>query len=71
MPIMYRGRVTRFNEQRITKMSTGELILYEAELWDWMDKTKGAATIARQLNMIHREIEWRSMDKDWRNAAHS
>jgi hypothetical protein len=71
MPIMYRRRLLRLDEQRITKLSMGELIEYETVLWQWMDKTGGAANIARQLNLIHREVEWRAMDKDWSHAAHS
>lgn len=70
MPIMYRNRLLRLDEQRITKLTIIELIDYERELWGWMDKTGGAANIARQLNMIHREIEWRALDSEWRNAPH-
>ena len=69
MPIMYRGRLTRFEEQQVTKMTFAELVHYEQVLWRWMDKTGGAANIARQLNMVHREVEWRAMG-DWSDAAH-
>jgi hypothetical protein len=70
MPIIYCGRVERLLDQKITKMSVRELIHYEAELWRWMDKTKGTGTIALQLNAVHREIEWRAQEKEWRDAAH-
>lgn len=69
MPILFRGRISNLDE-KITKMTLSELTKYERLLWRWMDKTKGASSIARQLNMIHREVEWRAMDKDWRDAAH-
>lgn len=62
MPILYRNRLRDLDATPVTKMTLGELITYEAVLWRWMDKTKGAANIARQLNMIHREVEWRALD---------
>lgn len=69
MPIMYRNRLLRLDQQRITKLTIAELIDYERELWTWMDKTGGAANIARQLNMIHREVEWRAQDREWHDDA--
>jgi hypothetical protein len=75
MPIILqhngRTRLSRL-EERITKMSISELIDYESSLWVWMDKCKTRGVdIINQLNAIHREVEWRAMDKDWRDAAHS
>lgn len=64
MPILFAGRISNLDE-RIIHMPMKELIKYEQLLWEWMDKTKGAASIARQLNMIHREVEWRAQDTDW------
>lgn len=64
MPIIYRNRLINL-DQHITKMSFKELVDYERALWGWMDKTKGAASIARQLNMIHREVEWRAQDTEF------
>jgi hypothetical protein len=61
MPIHHRGRLINL-DQRLTRMTLGELVRYEELLWRWMDKTGGAASIARQLNMIHREVEWRATD---------
>jgi hypothetical protein len=56
-------------------MSLGELVRYEATLWTWMDKLNRSKMrsegIVVQLNAIHREVEWRAMDKEWSNAAHS
>ena len=69
MPILYRGRVMPLDDAKITKMTFAELVHYEQVLWRWMDKTNGAANIARQLNMVHREVEWRAMG-DWSDAAH-
>jgi hypothetical protein len=74
MPIMrnVRGRpVLSKMDEHITKMSMSELVDYERCLWVWMDKTTltPSADIVRHLNMIHREVEWRALEKDW-NAAH-
>ena len=49
-------------DEYITKMSMKELIDYEACLWNWMDKAGSPVDVARQLNMIHREVEWRAQD---------
>lgn len=62
MPIMSENRLLNFDHVKITKLSMAELIKYDALLWRWMDKTGGAASIARQLNLIHREVEWRAQD---------
>jgi hypothetical protein len=63
MPIvrMVKGRlkVSHFDEM-ITRMTMDELIEYEDLLWDWMKTSP--AKIARVLNMIHREVEWRATD---------
>lgn len=62
MPILSENQLLNFDDVRITKLSMAELIKYDALLWRWMDKTGGAANIANQLNMVHREVEWRAQD---------
>jgi hypothetical protein len=79
MPIMLqqhgRNHLTKLQEQRITKMTMAQLIVYEAVLWQWMDKLDRSKmrseSIVNQLNAIHREVEWRAMDKEWADATHS
>jgi hypothetical protein len=56
-----RLKVSHFDEA-ITRMSMDELVAYEAFLWGWMDKADSPAKIARILNMVHREVEWRATD---------
>lgn len=46
-------------------MTMKNLIAYEAILWRWMEKTN-APNIVNQLNAIHREVEWRCQEKDWK-----
>jgi hypothetical protein len=65
MPILHGHDLLNFDELRITKLRMNELIRLERLLWTWMDKTGGAANIARLLNIIHREVEWRAMDRNW------
>lgn len=81
--MMLRGKLSNVQEQ-IARMTLPELIEYEATLWVWYDKL-GHVKIGRskkvvrifsdsivaQLNAIHREVEWRAGEKEWRNAAHS
>ena len=67
MPIIRneRGRMMLSKmDEYITKMSMKELIDYERCLWVWMDKTKTSPSphIVQQLNVIHREVEWRAQD---------
>jgi hypothetical protein len=58
-------------QERITRMTVEELAEYEATLWRWMDKLKfKSEDVVNQLNAVHREVEWRAEDKDWRDAAH-
>jgi hypothetical protein len=75
MPIILQHRLTKLQEQRITRMSMADLIVYEAALWRWMDKLDKSKVhsenIVVQLNAVHREVEWRAMDTEWSNAAHS
>jgi hypothetical protein len=74
MPIILQKRLTKLQEQRITRMTLTELITYEAVLWRWMDKLDKSKMhsedIVVQLNAIHREVEWRAMDAEWNHAAH-
>jgi hypothetical protein len=54
-------------QERIARMTIAELVDYDNALWQWMDKLKfKSEDVVNQLNAIHREIEWRAMDKDWR-----
>jgi hypothetical protein len=54
-------------QERIAKMTIAELIDYDNALWQWMDKLKfKSEDVVNQLNAIHREVEWRAQDKDWR-----
>lgn len=71
MPILSENRLLNFEKVRITKMTMPQLIRYEQLLWQWMDKTGGSATIANQLNLIYREVEWRAQEREWHRAAHS
>jgi hypothetical protein len=65
MPILHDRDLLVFDELRVTKLRMNELIRLERLLWTWMDKTGGAANIAKLLNIIHREVEWRAMDRNW------
>jgi hypothetical protein len=65
MPILYNRDLLIFDELQITKLRMPQLIKLERLLWTWMDKTGGAANIAKLLNIIHREVEWRAMETDW------
>ena len=65
--LLYRGRLVKL-PLFITRMTTRELIEYELTLWSWMDKTKGSANVARELNAVHREVEWRAQDTDWQQT---
>lgn len=65
-----RPRLSKLQE-RIARMSVPELVEYEATLWRWVDRLKfKSQDVVTQLNAIHREVEWRAEDKDWRDAAH-
>ena len=64
MPILFRNRLIDL-DLHITKLTMNDLVKYEAVLWRWMDKTGGSAKIARQLNMVHREVEWRAQDTEF------
>jgi hypothetical protein len=70
MPVILQrnGRPRLSNlQERIAKMKTAELVAYDAALWCWMDKLKfKSEDVVNQLNAIHREVEWRALDKDWR-----
>jgi hypothetical protein len=70
MPVILRhnGRPRLSNlQERIAKMPMAELVTYDALLWSWMDRLKyKSQDVVNQLNAIHREVEWRAMDKDWR-----
>jgi hypothetical protein len=70
MPIVLRknGRPRLSSlQERIAKMTMAELVTYDALLWSWVDRLKfQSEDIVNQLNAIHREVEWRAMDKDWR-----
>jgi hypothetical protein len=70
MPIILRrngrSRLSSLQE-RISKMTIPELVAYEAALWHWVDRLKyKSEDVVNQLNAIHREVEWRAADKDWR-----
>jgi hypothetical protein len=70
MPIILRrngrSRLSSLQE-RISKMTMAELIAYEAALWRWVDRLKyKSEDFTNQLNAVHREVEWRATDKDWR-----
>jgi hypothetical protein len=74
MPVILRtnGRPRLSNlQERISKMTMPELVAYESALWRWTDRLKyKSEDFVNQLNAIHREVEWRAMDKDWRDAPH-
>ena len=45
----------------VTYMTMRELVEYEKYLWVCMENVKGDTdVIARRLNVIHREVEWRA-----------
>ena len=50
----------------LTKMSLRELIEYENYLWGWM--ANSPPNIVAVLNAIHREVEWRAQDTEWRKS---
>ena len=67
MPIIrnVRGRMMLSKmDEYVTRMSIKDLIDYERCLWVWMEKTKNNPSphIVQQLNVIHREVEWRAQD---------
>jgi hypothetical protein len=68
MPVILRhnGRPRLSNlQERIAKMTMAELVSYDALLWSWMDRLKyKSEDVVNQLNAIHREVEWRAMDKN-------
>jgi hypothetical protein len=70
-PAVYKGKVVplEVSQTALTKMRTSDLIAYEKYLWRWMKKSP--PNIVALLNAIHREIEWRSMDKEWDRAQNS
>ena len=54
-------------QERISKMTLVELVEYEAALWRWVDRLKyKSEDVTNQLNAVHREVEWRAEDKEWR-----
>jgi hypothetical protein len=54
-------------QERIARMTIAELVDYDNALWQWMDKLKfKSEDVVNQLNAVHREVEWRAQDKDWR-----
>jgi hypothetical protein len=64
---MAKNKLIALDEIAVSRHSMPSLVVLERLLWRWMDKTKGAANIARVLNMIHREVEWRAQDSDFRS----
>jgi hypothetical protein len=47
----------------VTYMTMRELVEYEKYLWVCMENVKGDTdVIARRLNVIHREVEWRAQN---------
>lgn len=66
MPVirMIRGRLkVSYFDEAITRMTLNELIEYEDFLWGWMKNNP--VNIARILNMIHREVEWRAQEAEF------
>ena len=51
----------------LTKMSLRQLVEFEAYLWTWMKNSP--PSIVQILNAIHREVEWRAQDTDWRQTT--
>lgn len=71
MPIVARDkherpRLIATGIERLTKMTWDELIAYEAFLWECMEKLPSSPTLATTLNAIHREVEWRAQDTEFK-----
>ena len=66
------GRVylKELTASKICKVTIPELIEFEKRVWALAERTKFPLRSVDVLNAIYREIEWRAMDKDWRDAAH-
>lgn len=65
------GRVylKELTASNICKMTMPELIEFESRVWRLAEKTKFPLRSVDVLNAIYREVEWRALGKDWRDAA--
>jgi hypothetical protein len=52
--------------QQISKLPLDELVTYEAFLWECLEKLPFSPTITTSLNAIHREVEWRAQDTEFK-----
>jgi hypothetical protein len=71
MPIVARNeqrrpRLVATGIERLAKMTWNDLVAYEAFLWECMEKLPNSPTIVTTLNAIHREVEWRAQDTEFK-----
>lgn len=55
----------------ICKMTMPELCEFEDRVWKLAERTKFPMRAVDVLNAIYREVEWRALGKDWRDAANT
>jgi hypothetical protein len=60
-----RPRVIKRPEQ-ISRMTMPDLIALEAFLWKCMDTKIANPSVVHTLNVIHREVEWRAQDPEFK-----
>jgi hypothetical protein len=60
-----RPRVIKRKEQ-LSRMSMPDLIALEAFLWRCMDTKYAHPSVVDTLNSIHREVEWRAQDPEFK-----
>lgn len=66
MPYAFENRylLSRNELMVVSRMTMKELIAYEKHLWEWMKDSP--PDIVAILNTIHREVEWRAQDTEFR-----
>lgn len=70
MPIIARNakgvpRIIKRMDQ-VSKMPMDDLIAMEEFLWKCMDAKVPSPAVVDYLNAIHREVEWRAQDPEFR-----
>jgi hypothetical protein len=71
MNIEGRRYIKDLSAANICKMTMPELIEFESRVWALAEKTKFPLRSIDVLNAIYREVEWRAVGKEWRDATNS
>ena len=71
MNVEGRRYIKELTAANICQMTMPELVEFERKVWALAEKTKFPLRAIDVLNAIYREVEWRAMDKEWRDAANS